>query len=257
MLLDIYKDAIEYPTQNHKALFKLGVCLLFSFLIIPGFLVLGYDYRVLDISSKGMIGGREKLPEFTNLKEMLIDGLKMFVVSTVYALIPIAVFIIFMVIGVSIGNFNPLFGNGIVTGGEIITIIIFILFFFISYIASVNMVVQEGSIKAAFNIPEIWKIIGKIGWKRYTLFYLAYLIIDGFLLALVSIIFILLGMLFGIIGIATSPINFSVSIGVLSITGFSIEFIISFTLYQLFIRPYLMILRSRALGLIYEPLEEE
>ena len=67
MILDIYKDSLEYSLQDGKTLLKLGLTLLFSFLIIPIFFVLGYYYRVLDTSTHGMINGDEKLPDFSDL----------------------------------------------------------------------------------------------------------------------------------------------------------------------------------------------
>ena len=43
MILDIYKDAFEYAAQDISTLIKLGVLSFFGFLIIPIFLVLGYQ----------------------------------------------------------------------------------------------------------------------------------------------------------------------------------------------------------------------
>ena len=46
MILDIYKDAFEYSAKDWKTLIILGILCLFSFLLIPAFLITGYNYRV-------------------------------------------------------------------------------------------------------------------------------------------------------------------------------------------------------------------
>lgn len=53
MILDIYKDALEYSFQDGKRLVKLGIICLFNFLVLPIFLELGYSYRVTKVAVKG------------------------------------------------------------------------------------------------------------------------------------------------------------------------------------------------------------
>ena len=48
MILDIFKDALEYSAQDWKTLVILGVIALFSFLLLPVFLITGYNYRVIN-----------------------------------------------------------------------------------------------------------------------------------------------------------------------------------------------------------------
>ena len=81
MILDIYKDAFEYSAKDWKALIVLGVMCLFSFLIIPAFLIAGYGYRVENIAVHGIINGNDPLPEFDDIFEMFIEGVKVFLVQ--------------------------------------------------------------------------------------------------------------------------------------------------------------------------------
>ena len=73
MILDIYKDAFEYSAKDWKALIVLGVMCLFSFLIIPAFLIAGYGYRVENTAVHGIINGNDPLPEFDDIFEMFIE----------------------------------------------------------------------------------------------------------------------------------------------------------------------------------------
>lgn len=119
MILDIYNDSIKYSIKNSKSLLYFGLTLFSTFIIwmayililihyqdanlnlkfaslivpslltlIPIFLFLGYEYRILEISTHGMINGTDKVPEFNNLKEMLINGVKIFLVKFVYFAVP-------------------------------------------------------------------------------------------------------------------------------------------------------------------------
>lgn len=122
MILDIYNDSIKYSIKNSKSLLYFGLTLFSTFIIwmayililihyqdanlnlkfaslivpslltlIPIFLFLGYEYRILEISTHGMINGTDKVPEFNNLKEMLINGVKIFLVKFVYFAVPIII----------------------------------------------------------------------------------------------------------------------------------------------------------------------
>ena len=64
-----------------------GVLLLFSFLLIPLFVVWGYIVRVLDRTAHG----DDEAPVFEDWGEMTVDGAKVFVIGLVYALVPLVV----------------------------------------------------------------------------------------------------------------------------------------------------------------------
>lgn len=248
MLLDIYKDAIEYSMQDKVTLLKLGICMLLSGLIIPMFLVLGYEYRVLDISTKGMVNGNEKLPEFNDLVGMFVDGLKVFLVSLVYMIIPIIIFLAFAITGGGLTNLNQGLGAGIGIVGLIIFIISVIIFFFMSLMAVANMIANGGAMKKAFDFKEIWNLISNIGWLRYILFYIGIIIAQGVIIALTAIISFILQF---IVLIGLGALNGTVA----SVGSIIIAFLV-FLVFSLLLQPYMSVFRNRALGLIYEPLEE-
>ncbi len=61
-----------------------GIAVLFSILIIPFFIILGYTLRVIRKS----IEGETEPPAFDELGAMIVDGLKYLVAMIVYLLIP-------------------------------------------------------------------------------------------------------------------------------------------------------------------------
>ncbi|WP_254271034.1 DUF4013 domain-containing protein [Haloarcula marina] len=83
----MFQEALNYPRNSDSALKNVaigGLLLFVSFLVVPTFLVLGYVVRAL----RGVLDGVEEPPEFDDWGEMLVDGLKVFAIGFVYALIP-------------------------------------------------------------------------------------------------------------------------------------------------------------------------
>jgi hypothetical protein len=79
---EIVSDSIKYPTSNWGKVLILGVIMIASFLIVPVFLLIGYLFRII----KATLAGLDELPEFDEVGEMFIDGLKVFVVGIVYSI---------------------------------------------------------------------------------------------------------------------------------------------------------------------------
>ena len=94
MILDIYKDAFEYSAKDWKTLIILGILCLFSFLLIPAFLITGYNYRVINQAVHGVINGKDPLPDFDDLISMFVDGVKFVIVEIVYLILPAIIFLI-------------------------------------------------------------------------------------------------------------------------------------------------------------------
>ena len=95
MILDIYKDALEYSAKDWKTLVILGVICFFSFLLLPVFLITGYNYRVINNAVHGVINGRDPLPGFEDLISMFVDGVKFVIVQILYLLVPAIIFLIY------------------------------------------------------------------------------------------------------------------------------------------------------------------
>lgn len=99
-------EALEYPRQSDdwlKTVLIGGVLTLFSWLLIPAFLLGGYLLRVLRTS----IDGEASPPAFDRWSEMLVDGLKVAVIALAYSLLPA------LTIGVS-----AVLGGTLASGGD-------------------------------------------------------------------------------------------------------------------------------------------
>ena len=99
-------DAAKYPSNDFKKVIILGILIFISFLIVPAFLALGYIFRSL----KWSIAEVDELPEFEEWGEMLIDGLKVFMVQLAYFLVPFI--IIFVSVWASISSLVSLQNTG-------------------------------------------------------------------------------------------------------------------------------------------------
>ena len=98
MILDIYKDSLEYSAKDWKTLVILGVICLFSFLLLPAFLITGYNYRVINTAVHGIINGRDPLPGFDDPIDMFVDGVKVVIVQVLYLIVPMIIFFVFALI---------------------------------------------------------------------------------------------------------------------------------------------------------------
>lgn len=101
-------EALGFPTNGDDTLKTLVIgaaCLVFSFLILPAILLQGYMVRVLGAAA----ARSETPPSFTDWGEMLVDGLKLLVISIGYFLIPIILYFIALLI----------VGGGALAGGDI------------------------------------------------------------------------------------------------------------------------------------------
>ncbi|MFA0834859.1 MAG: DUF4013 domain-containing protein [Methanobacterium formicicum] len=219
-------DAMKYPTQNWQKVIILGILILTSFLIIPAFLAMGYVFRAL----KWSVAGVDQLPEFDEWGEMFTDGLKIFVVELAYFIIPFL--FIFLSIWASIGSFVTLgtSGNdlmpatafsafGLMGGLLVLGLILAVIFGIFFTIGIANMAYYNSEIRAAFRFREILYTINAIGWVDYIIWY---------------IMMIILGMIMSAIA------------GVLGFIP-----ILGWVLIILIIYPYLYLLYSRALGLLF------
>jgi len=172
----IIGDAFKYPVSNWKRLLILGVIVLISqflmeivigygrvsgllyFLLIPAliaaFLTLGYQLRTIATS----ITGENEPPEFNEWTKMFLDGLRVFITSIAYGIIPTIVLImgvIMLLTGYGIGVIILLLGA-----------VLFIIIGIISVMALSNMAYHD-EIGAAFKFGEIRERIASIGWLEY------------------------------------------------------------------------------------------
>ncbi|GIV85967.1 MAG: hypothetical protein KatS3mg052_2974 [Candidatus Roseilinea sp.] len=104
-MIDIGR-AVQHPTEDQNWLGKLGIGALIALVPILNFALNGYTIEHLKNTLNGM---DVPLPAWDNLGEKLVDGLKVFVVTLVFAL-PI-VLLTCVIITVASGGFAALAGG--------------------------------------------------------------------------------------------------------------------------------------------------
>lgn len=184
---DVISDSIRYPSTNWKNVIVLGLLFMFSFLIVPVFLLYGYVFRVI----KASLAGIEGLPDFEEWGEMLVDGIKMFLVHIIYML-PAMILVIYSIFTVSMALYsfsylnpttalNPTIIYSLIGGSAALGIGCALIYSLIIYpIMSVgigNMAFYNGDLGSAFKIGDILSTISKIGWVDMIIWYVAIVIV--------------------------------------------------------------------------------
>lgn len=239
MILDIYKDSLEYSAQDWKKLVILGVICLFSFLLLPAFLITGYNYRVINTAVHGIINGRDPLPEFDDVIDMFVDGVKVVIVQIAYLLVPGIIFLIFTLIANAAGGVAA---SAIMVIGCLITFVLVIMACLMSQMALCHMAYNEGAFSKAFAISEIKEVIDEIGWFNSIATYIGLIIISVAIAVVVTAIIYGIFTVFGISG-AILGVNPS---GV-----FIVAILINFMITMFIVGPYLSIFNARSIGLLY------
>lgn len=156
MAIDI-EQVVTYPTNSDdwiKTVLIGGALTLFSFLIIPAFLVYGYVLRVL----RAGIDGTEEPPVFDDWGTLLKEGVVAFVIVLIYQLIPLIVF--FLTVGGSIAAIGTGSeagaGIGIVglLGGLALSTLLALVFGYVTLIGLANYA-HEGTFGSAFDLDMI------------------------------------------------------------------------------------------------------
>ena len=239
MILDIYKDAFEYSAKDWKALIVLGVMCLFSFLIIPAFLIAGYGYRVENTAVHGIINGNDPLPEFDDIFEMFIEGVKVFRVRIAYLLVPMILFILVVAIA---GSIDGSVGGAVFIIGGLITFVVGIIACLMAQIGICHMAYNDGAFSKAFAISEIREVLNDIGWLKCLTTYAGLIIITLILSCAVTAI---IGIIFTVLGITGGMLG--ANAGGIFVFGTFINSLVT----MFIVGPYLSIFNTRSIGLLY------
>lgn len=239
MILDIYKDALEYSAKDWKTLVILGVICLFSFLLIPGFMITGYNYKVINQAVHGVINGRDPLPDFDDLIAMFVDGVKVVIVQIAYLIVPVIIFLVFALIA---GQLNGGASSAVMLLGSLFAFIVGVAACLMSQMGICHMAYNEGSFSKAFALGEIKGVIDEIGWFKCILTYLGLIIIT---VVIYFVVTALIGIIFTVFGISGAVLGADPS-GI-----FILGALINFAVSMFLVGPYLSIFNSRSLGLLY------
>ncbi|SDM37050.1 Protein of unknown function [Halogranum gelatinilyticum] len=143
-------QALSFPRSGDDWIPTLligGVLTVLGVLVIPVFLVQGYFLRVL----RAAANGETEAPSFTDWGELLVDGLKLFVVNIAYSLILIIPYFA-LIFAVGLGGNN---GPGALAAvlGLVVFVLALVVGFFIP--AAFTNFAIEGDFGAAFDFGTI------------------------------------------------------------------------------------------------------
>jgi hypothetical protein len=167
--------SLNYLRESDDAVVTLligGVLLLASPLLIPAFAVLGYVVRVL----RRTADGDDEPPVFDAWGELLVDGLKAFVVAFVYSLLPLGV--VAVAAGLSIGTLAVVPGGETAGVGTVVVGLIVLVAGLVSLLlslvglyvtpAALAAVADSGRVGDGFALGTLWGVISKrayaTGW---------------------------------------------------------------------------------------------
>jgi len=276
-ITELVKDSLKYPVSDWKKIIVLGIFIVIGGIssllnliditnyaivlifvvigLISGLIVDGYLFRIVKTS----VDGENKPPEFNDWKNLLIDGMKVFLTFIVYLILPpLIVFLIILLLLGGLSSFGldimAIIGStgispinclvtGILTGIEnlfiiafnilnqyvIVLLIEFIIILPLFLLAIANMA-YEREFAAAFRLGEIIEIIGDIGWVNLIKWYVT----TGVIFLLIFSIGTLISFIF-------------------SVSTDSVSFYIISLILALILLPYSQMYYVRALALIYKP----
>ena len=222
--VDTVQAAISAMPPSNMALIVLSWIVTFILMVFAS----GYIYDVI----KYGIEGKSELPEFSDIKGLLVKGLRAFVVGLAYSILPMILFFLGLMLTV-----NESVGASVNAIGAIVLLIAIIFAIFVSLVnvmALCNMV-DKDELAAAFRFKEILALIKNLGWGRFIGILL-------FTVIAVMIITVFCGFIFGAIAGIVSMIVGSAFVMAL----------INMILNSLFINPYVSIAISRIYGSIYK-----
>ena len=155
-------------------------------LAIAGFIValfiMGYQYDIIKFS----IDRRDDLPGFSDIFGMFVKGFKYFIVALAYNIIPILVFV---------GGLALVQDSSVVLSVFLISMVLFIIAFFLLIMALKNMVAHD-DIRKAFDFRGIIDNIANLGWGKYIgiilftlIVYMIIMVATSFILSILAVAF--------------------------------------------------------------------
>lgn len=193
--LDIFKTTVDIvektnATVTHMSFSQLpsGDIYMMVALAIVGFIIalfiMGYQYDIVKLS----IAKKDELPGFGNISGMLINGIKYFFVALAYNIVPILVLVI-GIVAVGESSALPVFA--------IISVLLFIIAFFL-LIKALNNMIAHDSLKKAFDLRQIIDNISNLGWGKYIGIVLFTIIVYMIIMVAVSFILSILTAIFAV-----------------------------------------------------------
>lgn len=168
-ITQIISDSFQYAISDWKLLVNSGFFLVCGVLVLPLFIALGYFFSIIHETNND----NYYLPELVNWGELAINGLKVFLLFLIYYIIPLSLIFAFgmsILICITTGYYTEFIHY------TILAIIISTILISFLYPMALIILDHTGSIKSSINIKRVFKLIHRIGWFKYILWYIIMLI---------------------------------------------------------------------------------
>lgn len=175
-------NAMEYTKGLFTDIARLVILIVLDIIPIVNFIVIGYFAKCIKESPAS-----KNPPQLVDYGDLWIQGAKVFVVSLVYMIIPVALIIpiVFTAFAWSLFWGFLFFNWVLLVALGVIGLILSFLFMLILVIAVANMI-EKNDLGKAFAFSEILDIIKRLGWGNYILW---------------AIIIFVIGVIVGLIGL--------------------------------------------------------
>lgn len=180
----------------------------------------GYQYDIIKFS----IDNKSDLPGFSDILGMFIKGIKYFIVTLAYIIIPIIVFIVGIILA----------GNSSAAAAVTIILVVLLVIAYFFLIMALNNMIAHDDIRKAFDFRQIIDNISNLGWGKYIGIIL-------FTLIVMMIISVAVGFVMSIIGL-----GFEIAINQVTVVSVVIAII-----EGLFIDSYMGLFFNRVCGSVY------
>lgn len=180
----------------------------------------GYQYDIIKFS----IDNKSDLPGFSDILGMFIKGIKYFIVTLAYIIIPIIVFIVGTVLA----------GNSTAAAAVTLILVALLVIAYFLLIMALNNMIAHDDIRKAFDFRQITDNISNLGWGKYIGIIL-------FTLIVMMIISVAVGFVMSIIGL-----GFEIAINQVTVVSVVIAII-----EGLFIDSYMGLFFNRVCGSVY------
>ena len=180
----------------------------------------GYQYDIIKFS----IDNKSDLPGFSDILGMFIKGIKYFIVTLAYIIIPIIVFIVGIILA----------GNSSAAAAVTLILVVLLVIAYFLLIMALNNMIAHDDIRKAFDFRQITDNISNLGWGKYIGIIL-------FTLIVMMIISVAVGFVMSIIGL-----GFEIAINQVTVVSVVIAII-----EGLFIDSYMGLFFNRVCGSVY------
>ena len=180
----------------------------------------GYQYDIIKFS----IDNKSDLPGFSDILGMFIKGIKYFIVTLAYIIIPIIVFIVGIILA----------GNSTAAAAVTLILVALLVIAYFFLIMALNNMIAHDDIRKAFDFRQIIDNISNLGWGKYIGIIL-------FTLIVMMIISVAVGFVMSIIGL-----GFEIAINQVTVVSVVIAII-----EGLFIDSYMGLFFNRVCGSVY------